>query len=47
MAEEKDIIKRLSEAGLKNYPIKKGEIQDGVLVTITLEIGGKEVIITR
>jgi len=47
MPEEKDIIKRLAETGIKNYPIKHAEVQDGVLVKIIIEIGDKEVIITR
>ncbi len=47
MAEEKDIIKRLSEAGLKNYSFHKGEVQDGVIVKLVLVVEDKEVIITR
>ncbi len=47
MAEEKDIIKRLSEAGLKNYPIHRAEVQDGVIVKVHLIIEDKEIIVTR
>jgi len=47
MAEDKDIIRKLNDAGLKNYPIHRGEVQDGVLVKVTLVIEDKEVIITR
>lgn len=45
--DEKDIIKKLSEAGLKNYSIHKAEVQDGVLVKVVLRIDDKEVVITR
>ena len=47
MDDEKDIIKRLAQSGLKNYPIKHAEVQDGVLVKIVLEIEDKEETITR
>jgi len=44
---EKDIIKRLADSGLKNYPIHRAEVQDGVIVKVVLIIEEKEVIITR
>lgn len=47
MAEEKDILKRLSDAGLRNYPIHRAEVQDGVLVKVVLVIEDKEVVVVR
>ena len=47
MSEEKDIIKRLADSGLKNYPIHRAEVQDGVIVKVVLVIEDKEIVITR
>ena len=44
---EKDIIKKLSEAGFKDYHIHSADVQDGVLVKVVLIVEDKEVIITR
>jgi hypothetical protein len=42
-----EILDKLIEAGIKNATIHAIEIQDGVLVSLTIRIEDKEVKITR
>ena len=45
--DKKCVIKKLKDVGIKNYTINKAEVQDGCLVSITVLIDNKLVVITR
>ncbi len=40
------LLKRLTDAGLVNFPIHRADVQDGVLVKVVLVIEDKETVVT-